>query len=310
MKLIDPSFEIIKQEIPVAKLDKDKYFIIGELIKSAKKQIELAGRVCYKSEDKITEDSYKQFFKTIRDKDHLSVFEHGTLYFRIVLGSPLYDDHYLWKANVIQFFKRNPYSRVVEVKENVTIEDGVNIDVQSFYITTNYRVIEENFNKKKVKVNSLMDEISEDALFDYLCIPTERHQKRISVRFICSRGISHELVRHRVFSFAQESQRYCNYSKGKYGMEVTFIKPQYFNDIPRFEESLIQSENNYFYLMGIGALPQEAREVLPNATKTEVIMTGYIDDWKEFFKLRTSKRAHPEMRRLIIPLQKEFEKYV
>lgn len=93
-------------------------------------------------------------------------------------------------------------------------------------------------------------------------------------------------------------------------MEVTFIRPQYFKDIPRFEESLIQSEHNYFYLMGIGALPQEAREVLPNATKTEIIMTGYIDDWKEFFKLRTSKRAHPEMRRLIILLQKEFEKYV
>lgn len=197
MKLIDPSFEIIEQESPIMKPDKDRNFIIGELIEKAKKQIELAGRICYKSEDKITEDSYKQFFKTIRDKDHLSVFEHGTLYFRIVLGSPLYDDHYLWKANVIQFFKRNPYSRVVEVKENVTIEDGVNIDVQSFYITTNYRVIEENFNKKKVKTNSLMDEISEDTLFDYLCIPTERHQKRISVRFICSRGISHELVRHK-----------------------------------------------------------------------------------------------------------------
>lgn len=305
MKLIDPGFEIIEQKVPIIKLDKDKYIFNSELIANAKKQIEKAGRICYKSEDKITEDSYKEFFKMIRNKGHLSVFEHGTLYFRIILGTPMYDDHYLWKAQVIQLFKRNPYSRVVQIQEPSYVDDKPVGQVECFYITTNYRVVEEICN---IKSNNLIEEISEKTLFEYLSAPTEHHIKRYSVKFTCSRAISHELVRHRVFSFSQESQRYCNYSKGKYGMEITFIKPEYFDNNPKFEQALNVTEHSYFYLLSIGALPQEAREVLPNSTKTEIIMTGFEDDWKQFFRLRTSKAAHSEMRRLIIPLQKEFKK--
>lgn len=309
MKLINPSFEIIEQEAPTIKLDKNSTFLRGELVNCAKKQIELAGRICYKSEDKITEDSFKTFFELLRNKQHLSVFEHGTLYFTIKLGSPLHDDHYLWKAQVIQSFKKNPYSRVVEKLESIKYDDTV-FDVQYFYITTNYRVIEESFGKDKFPKNNLMDEISEKTLFNYLSLPTKNHVKRLSVKFICSRAIANELVRHRTFSFSQESQRYCNYSSEKFGMEITFIQPEYSVNIPKFEETLSMVEHSYFYLLSIGQTPQQAREILPNATKTEIIMTGYMDNWGKFFELRTAENAHPEMRRLTIPLQKEFEKYV
>lgn len=301
MKLINPSFEIIQQEVPTIKLDKDRYVLHGELIEDAKKQIELAGRICYKSEDKITEDSYKKFFEMIKSKEHLSVLEHGTIYLKIVVGSPMYDDHYLKKADIVQIFKKNPYSKVVENREELAYE-GISMEsIPAFYITTNYRVIEEMFTGGGTFKTKPSD------VFEYLSLPTEYHKKRISVKFTCSRAIAQELTRHRVFSFSMESQRYCNYSKGKFNNEITFIQPQYSINNPRFEKALQDSENAYFYLLSIGQTPQEAREVLPNATKTELFMTGYIDDWKDLFKLRIAENAHPEMRRLIIPLQKEFE---
>ena len=301
MKLINPSFKIIQQEVPTVKLDKDRYVLHGELIMTAKKQIELAGRVCYKSEDKITENSYKKFFEMLKNKNHLSVFEHGTIYLKIVVGSPMYDDHYLKKADIVQIFKKNPYSKVVERRQELAYE-GVSLDdIPAYYITTNYRVIEEMFTGGGIFKTKPSD------VFEYLSLPTEYHKKRISVKFTCSRAIAQELTRHRVFSFSMESQRYCNYSKGKFGNEITFIQPEYSVNNPRFEKALQDSEESYFYLLSTGQTPQEAREVLPNATKTELFMTGYVDDWNEFFKLRISDAAHPEMRRLIIPLQKEFE---
>ena len=170
-------------------------------------------------------------------------------------------------------------------------------------------------------------EYIEDLIIKYLCEPTEFHEKRVSVRFVCSRAISHELVRHRVFTFTQESQRYCNYSKNKFGNDVTFVKPlwvhtereefyghiltntiDYSDTELRYMMSLKESENAYLDLLDFGYKPEEAREVLPNSTKTDVIMTGFISDWKHFFELRTAENAHPEMRRLTIPLQNEFIK--
>jgi thymidylate synthase (FAD) len=157
--------------------------------------------------------------------------------------------------------------------------------------------------------------------------PTEYHEKRISVRFVCSRAISHELVRHRVFTFTQESQRYCNYSKDKFNNNVIFIKPlwvqtekeEFYGHILtntigcsgldlRYIMSLKKDENAYFDLLDLGCKPEEAREVLPNSTKTDIIMTGFISDWKHFFELRTAENAHPEMKRLTIPLKEEFIK--
>lgn len=139
----------------------------------------------------------------------------------------------------------------------------------------------------------------------YQCEPTEYHDKRITAKFICDRGVSHEFVRHRVFSFAQESTRYCNYSKDKFGNELTFIKPAWFeredlndNINADFEDQLIDTEERYFSMMGLGLKPQEVRAILPNALKTELVMTGFESDWEHFFELRCSKAAHPDAQKL------------
>lgn len=170
MKLIKPSFEIIKQ-------------LPGE--EGIYKQIELAGRVCWKSENKITEDSYKNFIEMLKSRQHLSVLEHGTVYLQS-LGVFLdpEDTDVAYGNYFVSHYIHNPYSKVKIIHDE---EWKANV-----YITTNYRVLVEN--------NWLSD-------LRYLCKPTEHHQKRITVRFILDRAIANEFVRHRVFSFAQESTR-------------------------------------------------------------------------------------------------------
>ena len=234
------------------------------------KMIELAGRTCYRSENNITEDSAKEFVDRMIKLRHGAMLEHGTIYLTIAktamnIGDPI-------------FYVRNKYSKVNE-------------DDLFYYITTNMRVIVEN--------NRLDD-------LQYQVEPTEHHEIRITAKFICDRGVSHEFVRHRVFSFAQESQRYCNYSKDKFNNEITFIMPSWQN----YNSSIIESGERYFCeilqkcedyyksLLDMGYKPQEARVVLPNATKTELVMTGFESDWENFFELRCSKAAHPDAQKL------------
>lgn len=123
-----------------------------------------------------------------------------------------------------------------------------------------------------------------------------------SVLFICDRGVSHEIVRHRIASYSQESTRYCNYSLGKFDNEITVIEPLYFEPgTPKHDAwyaACATAENMYMYLIGQGATAQEARSVLPNSLKTELVMTCNIREWRHFLKLRTSKAAHPDMRRV------------
>lgn len=259
MKLIEQSAEVLKQEN-------------GEI--GVYKQVEKAARLSYKSEDKTTENSYENFIKMLKENGHNSPFEHGTVYLTT-------DDWY-----IVHKYARNNYSKVVK-------EDSFD-DI--YYITTNYRVIKEHGWEEDLK---------------YLCEPTEYHEKRISVHIVTDRAISHELVRHRVFSFCQESQRYCNYSKDKFSNELTFIIPNWVNThCPNKENegpsiadmewstAMLNAEASYFNLLREGWKPQEAREVLPNSTKTELIMTGFESQWEEFFKLRCSKAAHPMMQEL------------
>jgi thymidylate synthase (FAD) len=288
MKLIKPYFEIIEQKSSI----EDLY-----------KHIELCGRNAYKSEDKITEDSAKAFVDKICKAKHGSVLEHGTVYLKAkteLINMYIHpEDGDYEEYNILSKYEDNKYSNV--------FNDG-----EYLYVTTNFRVLKEN---------DWLNDIQ------YICEPTEFHEKRVSVRFVCSRAISHELVRHRVFTFTQESQRYCNYSKDKFGNDVTFIKPlwvhtereefyghiltntiDYSDTELRYMMSLKESENAYLDLLYFDYKPEEAREVLPNSTKTDIIMTGFVSDWKHFFELRTAENAHPEMRRLAIPLQDEFIK--
>ena len=198
MKTIQPNF-IIESHI-------DKDYIL--------KQIELAGRTAYKSEDKITPDSARNFVKMIILRGHLSVLEH-------------------------QF---------------------------------------------------------------------------ITVRIICDRGVSHEIVRHRLASYTQESTRYCNYTKGKFGSEITVIEPCFWSQDDEkyrvWKQTIEQIEAGYNKLIELGATPQEARSVLPNSLKTEIVMTMNLREWRHFFTLRTSPAAHPQMREIAIPLLKEFQKRI
>jgi len=136
----------------------------------------------------------------------------------------------------------------------------------------------------------------------------------ISVRIICDRGVSHEIVRHRLASYSQESTRYCNYSKGKFGGELTFIKPCFWDERSReymqWVSILSSIENAYMSMVRTGSSPQEARSILPNSLKTEIVMTANLREWKHFFKLRTSKKAHPQMRELSVPMLEKFRELI
>lgn len=132
----------------------------------------------------------------------------------------------------------------------------------------------------------------------------------ISIKFICDRGVTHEIVRHRVASYAQESTRYCNYSQAKFGNEVTFIIPFFYENnsesMHKWSDACLEAEKQYLDLLSSGSNPQEARSVLPNSLKTEIVMTANLREWRHFFKLRTAKTAHPQMREITIPLFKEL----
>lgn len=273
------------------------------------KQIEWAGRHCYKSLDKITENSAKEFVDRMIKLGHGAMLEHGTIYLTIDGEDP--------NLSKIQ---SNPHTKVNLVPYEVLTEGNYTISYKA-YITTNLRVLVENNLKE---------------LLCYQVEPTEHHEKRITAKFICDRGVSHEFVRHRVFSFAQESQRYCNYNKDKFNNELTFIKPTWL-DIPTGDytywdgdwcdldnmkiqlpsdngiaDNFLWCLNNagmqYRLLINKGLKPQEARGVLPNATKTELVMTGFESDWEGFFKLRCSGAAHPDAKKLADELYKLIHK--
>ena len=133
----------------------------------------------------------------------------------------------------------------------------------------------------------------------------------ISVRVVCDRGVSHEIVRHRIASYSQESTRYCNYSKQKFGNELTFIKPIFWkegsDEYIIWENEMKNTEQAYMRLISLGAKPQEARSILPNSLKTEIVMTMNLREWRHFFKLRTSVAAHPQMREIASMILKEFK---
>lgn len=139
------------------------------------------------------------------------------------------------------------------------------------------------------------------------------HEK-VSVRLICDRGVTHEIVRHRIASYSQESTRYCNYAKDKFGNEITFIKPFFWaEDSETYQIWLAQMqqiEDAYLKLIDLGATPQEARSILPNSLKTEIIVTMNLREWRHFFKLRTASGAHPQIREICMPLLAEFKRQI
>lgn len=136
----------------------------------------------------------------------------------------------------------------------------------------------------------------------------------ISVRIVCDRGVTHEIVRHRLASYSQESTRYCNYSKEKFGKELTFIKPCFWGEGSALYEIWVKQmqevEDGYNAMIEQGALPQEARSILPNSLKSEIVVTMNLREWRHFFKLRTSERAHPQMREVALKILEELKKSI
>ena len=134
----------------------------------------------------------------------------------------------------------------------------------------------------------------------------------VTVRFVCDRGVTHELVRHRLAAYSQESTRYCNYGKDQFGQEITVIRPLFWSPgderYHAWERSCAAAEREYFELLARGASPQEARSVLPNSLKTEIVMTANLRQWKHVFKMRCAPGAHPQMRQIMVPLFFEFRR--
>lgn len=269
MKLCKPSFEILEQSAG---------------LEGVYKQIERVGRVCYKSEDKITENSAKPFVDRMIKSNHGAILEHGTVY----LAIPVYS-----ASDAPHDIVYNKYTQ----GKRVYTHGHEGFDA----ITTNYRVLVEN--------NWLN-------LLQYRCEPTDYHEKRVTVHFICDIGVGREFTRHRTMSMAQESTRYCNYSKDKFNKEVTFIIPSWCGtpfevngDEVEFMNALKNAQEYYLSLLKMGWSPQQARNVLPLATKSELVLTGFVSQWQHFFDLRAkgiTGAPHPQAKELAEPLMKEF----
>ena len=139
------------------------------------------------------------------------------------------------------------------------------------------------------------------------------HEK-LTARIVCDRGVSHEIVRHRIASYSQESTRYCNYSLDKFQNELTFIRPFFWNDDPEkfrvWEEAMAAAERAYLALLDLGATAQEARAVLPNSLKTELVMTMDLREWRHFFRLRAAAAAHPQLGAVAVPMLRAFREAV
>ena len=137
------------------------------------------------------------------------------------------------------------------------------------------------------------------------------HEK-LTVRIVCDRGVSHEIVRHRLAAYSQESTRYCNYTGDKFGNEITVIEPFFFlptesRGYEAWRDAMLFAELRYFMLLDAGATAQEARSVLPNSLKTEIVVTYNLREWRHFFALRAAKTAHPQMQQIAIPLLLYFK---
>ena len=288
MKLIKQSFEFINQT---------DFSLVG-----IKKHIERCARVSYKSEDKITDTSYEKFVNMLESRGHDRPLEFGTVY---LSRTSQKEDNMEW----LDKYAYNPWSKFSFGNGSTRINGELRNTV---YVTTNYRVIKEHH--------------WEDDL-QYLCEPTEYHYKRYTIHMILDRGVMDEFRTHVGLSHLAESTRYCNYSKDKFGNEITFIKPCWCNipegdyDTPDYtpdrllrigaaESGLIDAlqyaEYYYFFLLSEGWTPQQARSVLPLGIKSELISCGFKDSWENFFFRRDAPDAHPMAQEIAKPMHQKF----
>ena len=271
------------------------------------RQVERAGRVCYKSEDHCTAESARPFVERMIKSDHTAMLEHATVYLLYRDGETASaqqgDDE---TGEAWQRYERNKFSKVTTV-------DGCH------YVTTNLRVLAEN--------QWLAD-------LDHLTEPLAHHERRVTVHFTTQIATTREFNRHRANSMAEQSTRYCNYSKDKFGNEISINIPEWVRALSVEEPAQIDflglakkvtegqaddyenwlfanlaAERAYMNLIALGRKPQEARAILPLDTNTELIHTAFVSDWKHFFDLRaqgTTGAPHPDAKVLALPLYDEF----
>ena len=289
MKLINQSFEILEQ----------KDFTITGI----KKFIERCGRVCYKSEDRITDDSYEKFVNMLEKRDHARPLEFGTVHLQMYIS----DFHKLRDTLCINNMWNDQWIKY-HYAGNLT------------YVTTNYRYY------------LAIIKIFPSAENDFDPQDDELYPKRYTVHFIINRGVMDEFRTHVGLSHLAESTRYCSYDKDRFSNEITCVIPHYCPDLIegnsydlytcKFEltqteglseksakwiESMCQDEQNYMDLIDEGCTAQEARDVLPLGIKSELISCGFEDAWSNFFYRRCANDAHPMAREIAIPLQKRFK---
>lgn len=268
MKLIKQSFEFINQT---------DFSLVG-----IKKHIERCARVSYKSEDKITDTSYEKFVNMLESRGHDRPLEFGTVYLT------LRGDDTDALRNIF-IYAENPWTKIR--KQVIKAEYDPNIRVVLNYVTTNYRVIVENHLEEDLK---------------YLCEPTEYHYKRYTAHMILDRGVMDEFRTHVGLSHLAESTRYCNYSKDKFGNELTFIQPCWDIRGSNYIDFLQHAEWGYFRMLKNGWTPQQARSVLPLGIKSELISCGFKDSWENFFYRRDAPDAHPMAQEIAKPMHQKF----
>lgn len=287
----------------------------------AMRHIERCGRVCYKSEGKITPDTYKGFIERIIKRGHEAVLEHGRLivkfeddmlsWFDILevireqrVGTPLYLAHtHGASGNIV-----SGNFRAWRDALRLCIQYGCRVSQGLCDILSEYDVLFSDLLPAVQTRNESAKRLSEVDLKDRHEI--QAHVCR-SIRFVCDRGVSHEIVRHRPASYCQESTRYCNYSKDDFGGEITVIKPCFLSEytLPYaiWKDACEHAEHAYFALLTEGdCTPQQARAVLPNSLKTEVVMTATVAEWLHFLRLRCSEAAHPQMREVATRVKDEL----
>jgi thymidylate synthase (FAD) len=303
MKIIEPFFHI-----------QDELESVSVAVR-----LEACGRVCYKSEDKITDQSAIPFVAKIAAHGHNSVLEMAVLTFRITCEQRQINDLLDGQPKFLVIDKLPEgmlLTGSMRALKEICALYPENQLVQGLIFVLSRTVpyiFEEFFDSNKVPATKSNVGITKMSLAQIDQLPAElrlRH-RFVGVKFVVNRAVTHELVRHRLCSFLQESQRYCRYSEDKFANQVTFIKPMFFKEDSKefqlWKESMAQAEVTYLKLLET-ATPQAARTVLPNSCKTEIIVFCNLVEWQHILTLRTSPAAEPSMREIMIPLQKEMQR--
>lgn len=303
MRIIEPSVTILdeldQQSLPV--------------------RIEFCGRICYKSEHRIDTESAIPFVRRMAEHGHNSVLEMGVVSFHIAVPTPaLIDDFFRRQPKFLHIDRSGPDELLVTGSVRAFIEMAMlhNEDAVAMAVVQQLKAAHPYFFETRAFApcpQATAIHLRKVPLAEIEQLPQEQlgRHRFLAVKFIVNRAVTHELVRHRPCTFLQESQRYCRYSADKFGNEVTFIKPLFFEEAsPEYaiwKQSMEAMEAQYLRLLET-TTPQAARTVLPNSCKTEIIVYANLAEWRHILSLRTSAAAEPSMREVMIPLQAQLHR--